>query len=226
MLLRNDLEDDIAAYIADRVPKAHLRTVFDVGANHGWFTYQFGKTFREARFWLFEPSPPVFARIEGNLRGFNALDLWGRTQAFPIALGDEPGKARITTEPDVTVNRIVAAGGEGTSEVDVVTGDGFCSAYRIERIDYLKVDAEGYDMRVLHGFGDMLAAGRIAFVQVEASLSEDNAEHVPFNAFDEYLGARRYRLFRFINQASGTLPYLTRADVVFIHEDAAAQFAD
>lgn len=227
MLLRNDLEDDIAAYIADRVPKAHMRTVFDVGANHGWFTYQFGKTFRDARFHLFEPSPPIFAAIEGNLRRFGAFDLWDRADAYPIALGDAPGRARITTVPDVTVNRIVPGNGDAsTAEVDVVTGDGFCAAYRIDRIDYLKIDAEGYDMRVLLGFQEMLAAGDIAFVQVEASLSADNAEHVALADFVDHLGARRYRLFRFINQASDRLPYLTRADVVFIHEDAAERFAD
>lgn len=226
MLCRNDLEDDIAAYIKDRVPKARMYTVFDVGANHGWFTYQFGKTFRDARFFLFEPSPPIFAAIEGNLRRFAEYNLWPRVRAFPLAMGDAAGRAHITIEPDVTVNRIVTTQGQPTAEVEIVAGDSFCAAHRIDRIDFLKIDAEGYDMKVLRGFRTMLKAGRIAFVQVEASLSPDNTEHVALAAFARYLAAHRYRMFRVINQASGRLPYVTRADVVFIHEAAAAALAD
>ena len=226
MLLRNDLEDDIAAYIRDRVPKAPMRTVFDVGANHGWFTYQFGKTFREARFFLFEPSPPVFAAIEPNLRRFDEYDLWPRVRAIPVALGDVAGPARVSIVPDVTVNHIVADDAEPSAEVRVVTGDGICGVLHVDRIDYLKVDAEGYDMKVLHGFETMLRAGAIAFVQVEASLSAENSGHVALDDFVRHLAGRRYRLFRIINQGSGRLPYLTRADAVFIHEDAAAAYAD
>src|ERR1051325_9019132 len=78
MLCKNDLEDNIAQYIKDRVPKAEMRLILDVGANVGWFSHEFGKIFREAEFYLFEPSPPIFMGIEQTLTRFPEFNLWRR----------------------------------------------------------------------------------------------------------------------------------------------------
>lgn len=225
MLCKSDLEDDIAAYIKDRVPKADIRTVFDVGANVGWFTHEFGKSYPDAEFYMFEPSPPVFQGMAETLSRFPELEYSRRTKAFPIALGHTKAVAKITIEANVTVNRIVTDEGVPTADVAVVTGDAFCAEHGISHIDYLKVDVEGYDMNVVIGFTQMLAAGEIDFVQVEAGMSHDNKIHIHLDAFQGFLSVFGYKLFRFINQASFQIPYLTRADVVFIHERAAERFA-
>jgi FkbM family methyltransferase len=224
MLCRNDLEDDIAAYIKERVPKAQMRTVFDVGSNVGWFTYQFGKTFRDAMFYLFEPSPPIFQEISPNLQRFSEFDIWPRVRAFPIALGHEAARSKVTVEPGVTVNCITLDDSQPTVDVEVATGDGFSAQNGISQIDYLKIDAEGYDLKVLIGFQAMLQRRDINFIQVEAGMSEMNKEHIPVAEFTAFLGQFGYRVFRIINQASGRVPYLTRADVVYINENAAERF--
>jgi FkbM family methyltransferase len=149
MLCKSDVEDDIAIYIKERVPKAAMRTVFDVGAYMGWFTYQFGKVFRDAEFYLFEPSPPIFSAIAGNLQRFTEYNIWPRVHAFPIALGQAVADVNVTAVPDVTVNKIVDDDKIPTERVRMVTGDGFCAIHRVPHIDYLKVDAEGYDLKVL-----------------------------------------------------------------------------
>jgi len=226
MLCRSDLEDDIALYIKDRVPKAEIRTVFDVGSNVGWFTHEFGKIYRDAQFYLFEPSPPIFAGIEEVLTRFPDLNYASRTHCFQLALGHSEGTAKITVMSNVTVNRIVEQSDAPTVDVEIQTGDGFCREHRITHIDYLKVDAEGYDMYVLIGFTKMLAAGNVDFVQVEAGMALDNKEHIHLDVFSGFLSLFGYRLFRFINQASPAgLPYMSRADVVFIHASAVQRFA-
>lgn len=224
MLCSSDVEDDIAAYIKSRVPKADFRTVFDVGANYGWFSHEFGKIYPNAEFYMFEPSPPIFAMIDETMSRFPDLNYANRAFRFPIALGHSSGTARITVMEATTVNRIVETSDRPSVDVQVSTGDEFCRERGIGHIDYLKVDVEGYDMNVLIGFTQMLTAGNIDFVQVEAGIARDNLEHIHLSVFEGFLSLFRYRLFRFINQASlHNRPYLSRADVVFIHDDAAVR---
>ena len=131
----------------------------------------------------------------------------------------------ITDIPDVTINRIVPEPGEHTLEVELVRGDEFCAENHVNHIDFLKVDAEGYDMQVLLGFAVMLSAGKIDFVQVEAGIASDNTLHIPLRCFEGLLTALGYQILFIKNQASNEVPVLQWADVVFIRSAAAATYA-
>ena len=47
------------------------------------------------------------------------------------------------------------------------TVDDFCRANGVDKIDVLKVDAEGYDLHVIKGASRMLSEGRIDFIYAE-----------------------------------------------------------
>ena len=227
MLHKSDLEDDIAVYIRDRVPKARIETVFDVGANVGWATLQFLKAFPGCEVWSFEPVGSLNDDLKENLARFSLYSPFPRTHCVKVALGDREESAEITSQPGVTVNRI----GENpnawpTENVQVQTGDEFCRQSDIKHIDFLKVDAEGYDLKILHGFKDLIASADIDFIQVEASLHSGNLDHTELCAFSDFLIPRGYSLFRFTNQASGKVPILSRSDVVFIRDGAARDYSD
>jgi FkbM family methyltransferase len=231
MLCKNDLEDDIAAYLQERIPKAEFHTVFDVGANVGWFTFQFGRVFQGAQFHLFEPVSALFNEIPKTFGYAPHAELPERATLNRMALGHEAGRVEMTAVPGVTVNHVIVAGGSQppsewpTESAEVMRGDDYCARHGILHIDYLKVDVEGFDMNVLHGFTGMLSRGNVDFVQVEASMAHDNKAHIHIDAFAALLACHRYRLFRIINQASGQIPYLSRADIVFIHETSAQRFS-
>jgi FkbM family methyltransferase len=225
MLHKSDLEDDIAAYIKDRVPAAPMDVMFDVGANWGWVIRQFLSSFPSARVWAFEPVTSTFSSLKWNLARFQEINPFPRTTLVQTALGDEVGVGKVTMHPNLTVNRIVEGESQEPTEAIVIdTGDNYVRSHSIERINFLKIDAEGYDLKVLHGFAEMVSNGRIDFIQVEASLSDSNADHIPLREFSDYLKPFGYELFRFNNQASYELPILTSADVIFIQRDVAASF--
>lgn len=225
MLCLNDLEDNIAKFIRERVPKAPMKTIFDVGANVGWFTYQTGQQFPSAQFWLFEPATPIFNEIKPLFERFPELNLQARANCYKLGLGHTRERLRMTAEPGVTINRITDADTPfPTEEVEIITGDEFCEEHKIEHIDYLKIDVEGYDLNVLIGFVKMLMKNKIRFIQVEASMDPENTLHVSIEAFSAYLENFGFKKFRIIQQASGQSPYLIRADVVFIHHDAAKAY--
>src|SRR5271169_611415 len=103
MLCKNDLEDNIAAYIIDRIPHATMTTVFDVGANVGWFTFQFGSVYRDAKFHLFEPVASLHRRIPSTFDLVPDAKILERSKLNNVALGYEIGTVRMSVLPDVTV---------------------------------------------------------------------------------------------------------------------------
>jgi FkbM family methyltransferase len=209
-----------------------METVFDVEANADWFTWQFGCVFTEARFHLFEPIPAQLDPVATTVANHPAENLFDRLTLNALAVGDETGQVQMTALPDVTVNHVIVRGGPPPPDswprrmIDIARGDDCCAARGVTHIDFLKIDAEGYDMDVLRALRAMLSAGNVDFVQVEASMARDNTMHVHIALFIDYLGQAGFRMFRIINQGSGKrLPYLTRADVVFIREKHAKALA-
>jgi hypothetical protein len=47
------------------------------------------------------------------------------------------------------------------------TGDEVCRLLHINKIDFIKIDAEGHDYEVIQGFSGMLASGRVTIIQFE-----------------------------------------------------------
>jgi hypothetical protein len=63
------------------------------------------------------------------------------------------------------------------------------------QIDFLKVDTEGYDLKVLEGAERLLRSGAVAFIQVEAGMNPHNVKHVPLEVLKMHLEGRGYTLF-------------------------------
>jgi hypothetical protein len=56
----------------------------------------------------------------------------------------------------------------GEVDITVTTLDLFCQEKKIESLDLLKTDCQGFDLRVLRGAEKMLSAGRIKVIQSES----------------------------------------------------------
>ena len=63
-------------------------------------------------------------------------------------------------------------------QVEVQTGDAYCTRHRIERIDLLKIDVEGAEHLVLRGFERMLHERRIEVIQFEYGLANIYTHHL------------------------------------------------
>ena len=51
--------------------------------------------------------------------------------------------------------------------VELDTLDNFCKLNDIERIDFLKIDVEGHELRVLEGATELLASKKVDIIQFE-----------------------------------------------------------
>ncbi|ESW60358.1 MAG: hypothetical protein Q27BPR15_12420 [Rhodobacter sp. CACIA14H1] len=155
------------AWLADRVAPS-AKTVIDVGANLGDWTTMFARRMTgPGRAYLFEPNPEAVAR----LRDMPVVNRGLQIEVLQKAAGDVAGTARFFME---------AGAGETSSlvqrhaqfralpiQVPVVTLDAEMAVQGVTRVDMLKIDAEGYDLRVLTGASELLKAGRVGVVQFE-----------------------------------------------------------
>lgn len=145
------------------------QTVLDIGANVGEWTAAAVTAFPSARIHAFEPVAETYERLRAACAGSP------RITAHALALSDRPGQLPIHYTPGVSQ---LATCVEQFSEsfhslkpvpqaITATTGDLFCAKHGIASVDFLKVDVEGYEDRVLRGFAGLLAERRIKVIQFE-----------------------------------------------------------
>lgn len=137
--------------------------LLDVGANIGLIAIPFSILTGAAVF-AAEAVPDNVQALGTNI-GLNALQR--RLRVFPFALGSQPGQAAIQVEGDLEA-------GEGTGTANILPdGSTFeCVRQLIEvrtldscmsefpRCSVMKIDTDGYDLKVLEGAVDLLARDR------------------------------------------------------------------
>ncbi len=195
-------------------------TVLDVGANEGQSFTRLRRLLPEARIHCFEPVPTTFSKLvkltNGDQLAFaHQMGLASKDGVVRFTSGLNSGNHQILNSDQPVLNEI---------EVKVSTGDGICKDLEIQKIDYLKVDAEGYDLDILVGFSDMLRSKRIKFLQVECTTSLDNRFHVHLERFIHFLHPFNYRLcdliepVRRVNKTKQSLNGIWYCNAVFARE--------
>lgn len=142
-------------------------TFVDVGANAGeWLeaiaSHKRGQAYTAI---AYEPSNSAFASLSGRFAGESGVTL--RNCAAGDASGDfEFFEEEAAGKGSSLVAGFVSAAGS-TRRVPVVRLDDDLASLGVKRIDFLKIDAEGYDMRVLAGASRLFDQGLVGAVQFE-----------------------------------------------------------
>jgi FkbM family methyltransferase len=142
--------------------------VFDVGANEGEWLAAVLRRCPGAIVHAFEPQQALAAKIAAahpRLRVNNQAlgDRAGDLSLFDYA--DHPGSQHASLLPGV-IETVHGAAPRRTT-VSVVTLDDYCGQHRIDRIDLLKIDVEGFELNVLRGAKRLLDGGSIDAIQFE-----------------------------------------------------------
>jgi len=133
----------------------------DVGAHLGEKTFSFAAQNPNARVYAFEPNLKAASKLMGRLANYVVL---------PMAVSEEDGSAPFYLNrfdaassllPFVPEGLAQWAGGEvlhveATRTVPTVRLDTFLNQMEIAKVDYLKIDAQGADLAVVHSLGDRL----------------------------------------------------------------------
>lgn len=208
--------------LAEILPKAKITTVFDIGANVGDTVEEALREFPEAKIYAFEPVKATFEHLS------NRFPSGSRVLCHHFALGASSGSALITARGTATGNRIVDKVGDTPVEtVTIRDGDSVLQELGIDRVSFMKVDTEGYDLETLRGFEKSLAEQRIDIFQVEVGMGPQNNKHVPLQVIHDFATRHGYWLFKLYNQTleKNGKPIARRADAVFLSDRVAIQNA-
>jgi FkbM family methyltransferase len=122
-------------------------TVFDIGANMGWYSLTLAALFKRLAVHAFEPVPATFARLQKHV----ALNGLGRrVHLHRFGFSDQRGDFSFFFDPKNSVNASGAdLGGKGRKvRCRLETLDEFA---RRRRVDFIKCDVEGGELLVFRG---------------------------------------------------------------------------
>lgn len=193
----------------------------DVGANVGEFSVSLALAKPKARILAVEPNEPIRSNLQKNLQ-VNSIS---NVVVCPLALGDVRAKQTLYQCNDSALTSFVPFTGQhiASDEIDVCTLDELTRTEGLERLDLLKIDVEGYELKVLKGAMTCLERFRPNLILEVNSITSKAAGFDVSDLF-ELLRSHRYRFLvwrkkRWIESGDETP---TQEDIWAEPEEAAA----
>lgn len=155
---------DMAKFVTRDQP-----VLFDVGANYGQTIDDFREVLQDAVIHSFEPSPDVFGPLKNKASKMRNVHVWN------YAVGASPGSLVLNENTHQNMSSFLEIGedGWGTIEhkttVPVTTIDEFCKEQKIERIDVLKIDTQGFELEVFKGALNSMRNNKIGLLYFEVT---------------------------------------------------------
>jgi FkbM family methyltransferase len=169
----------------------------DVGASYGLYSVGMGRAVgASGRVWSFEPSNTTLRFLRHTLAA-NGMD---QVIAHDCALSDHAGQGRLSTLPNSELNSLIEGPGGAGEDVRIETLDAVAAREGIQGIDFVKLDAEGQEVRIV--------AGGQNFFRSEDPLVMFERRHGD-RVNTELTGAFRsldYRIYRLLGPATFLVP--------------------
>jgi FkbM family methyltransferase len=169
--------------------------VFDVGANVGNWTALALSLNPALHIHCFEPSAATFQRLQARAFGsgkvsLNRLGLSASPGETTLHLfGEAAGTNSLYRREGLPIEQTL------TEQIQLDTLDAYCQRENVTRIDLLKLDVEGHELRALQGAEHMLSQGKIQQIQFEYGGSYIDARILLKDMF-ELLSSYGYRLHK------------------------------
>lgn len=205
-----------------RLSNGQVAVVIDVGAHVGRNALEYAREFPEARIVCLEPSPTSFAQLCAN------VSAQSRIVPLNLALGARNENATIHLHAGSDQNSLLEDSPSaaafvgrdfftpvGMSAVEVNTFDEVCRQQSIEFVDFMKVDTQGYELRVLQGARSCLASKRVRSLLLEVNFVPLYEEQPTFGQLAGLLESFDYGLVGFYNHVYHDNRYLMWCDALF-----------
>ncbi len=150
VLLSGCHECDVLAFIRDFLESRHSPGCIDIGANIGHHALFMAKYSRKVL--AFEPFEPVRKQLLEKIE----LNKVENIECFPIALGDSNEEQRFYAPPEGNLGmgsfvEEFSSINRTSDSLVVKRADDYFQNLEIEKIDFIKLDVEGYEKNVLSG---------------------------------------------------------------------------
>lgn len=151
------------------------RTAVDVGGHVGFWSYYLALAFQKLH--AFEPNELFAQCFERNVRGKGV-------SLHRVALGEKEGAVALEVDPANTGATHIRPGGEGLIPMRRLDD------FRLDEVDFVKVDVEGYERQVLEGARETLARCKpVVIVEQKEFAGRYGTERYAAAEFLQSLGA-------------------------------------
>lgn len=176
-------------------------TVLDIGANIGCTSLLFGDLAQQV--YSFEPSPTTHRWLVENVQRAKLKNV----KPINLGLGKDAGTFELTFEPNnrsggFVSNLTSACDGHQVEKITIARGDDFIREHQIAKVDFIKIDVEGFEQSVIEGL-----AATIARDQPVVALE---LNHWCLNAF------QRTSVPDFFDFLRDVFPYLYAVDMRYV----------
>jgi FkbM family methyltransferase len=140
-------------------------TIMDIGTNMGETLLNFARLNPAGKNYGFEPVPFLYQKANHNI----SLNDFKNIFLNNIALSDQPGKLYFEIPKNRNYGSISMAkeASSNAQEVQAITLDEFVAVNKIEKIDLIKIDVEGFEVNVLKGASNTIHQHRpILYIEV------------------------------------------------------------
>jgi FkbM family methyltransferase len=200
--------------------------IVDAGANEGDFVHRFRSLCPGATVHCFEPNPLTYDRLRQRFRDDPGV------LVHRLGLGEEPKKATLFAPRTVSMSGLASLVPEAMGsflpkdpteddksleayDVDIMRLDDYAEARNIPKIDYLKMDVEGYEKYVLAGASRLIQRGAIDIIHLE--MNHHNAI-VGMSLFHLHRALMDFDIYKVL--VDGMYPLVTSANMYNAWEES------
>lgn len=156
-----------------RLMAQYLKTdsVFlDIGANIGLFSLNASKIIKTGEILAFEPMSKNFNKLTEHIKINNIKSI----KAFKKAVSDRHSLLTIYTDANDKNNGMASVYGDtnaGHERVEAVCLDDFLRTQNISRLDFIKIDIEGYELPALNGLKNTIRQHQpVILIEIDANI--------------------------------------------------------
>ncbi len=212
-------EDYVIKYVLEELSSEKL-VIFDIGANRGSYTKLWLKNLeyvkREALLHIFEPSEELFKNLNKEFEGNDKIKLNKR------ALSDKTGEAILYSDApgsglaSLAKRDLSWTKTEMNVQENIITQtlDAYCREQGVLKINFLKLDVEGFEFAVLRGAKEMLENRAIEFIQFEFG-GTDIDTRIFFKDFFNLLSGQ-FKLYRILKNGLHPVTAYSEFNEIFI----------
>ena len=166
-----EVQDSGEIKALNKIIKKHDPIIFDVGGNIGNFSKEAIKNFPESKIHVFEPSEEHFLILLKNLKQYG-----NKCVLNNFGLSNKTEQKYLNKDSSVTGSATLCDndnldGYDISENVKLVSGYDYMIENNIQKIDYLKIDVEGWELPVLIGFQEAIEKKLIENIQFEVTLN-------------------------------------------------------
>ena len=224
----NDFDAIINFLLKDK--KKHI--YFDVGGHMGQSIRRFKKINSQSSIHSFEPTPELYKKLVQNfntdksikINNLGVADIKSKLNFHTYKYSSISSFVPVDRNSKLSKSRILASKSnekefENIVKIDVTNIDSYCEENNISEIDFIKIDTQGFEGKILLGMEKMLSKEKVSVIELELILGFGYEKSFSFYDYEKILNNKNYKLIA-INNSGNIISFSNyQTDLLYVKKE-------